>query len=75
MKFSLNHTYQFQHFEIAYLSGFLQFTSCISVEFASIGIVCSANDTIDIVFNFIALAIIAEFDNFVFDSLKNESFK
>lgn len=45
------------------------------MEFASIGIICSADDTISIVFNFIALAIIAEFDNFVFDSLKNESFK
>ena len=36
---------------------------------------CAAGDTINIVFNFIALAIIAEFDNYVFASMKSESFK
>ena len=36
---------------------------------------CAAGDTIAIVFNFIALAIIAEFDNYVFASMKSESFK
>lgn len=75
MKYCLNHPYNFKNYQIAWFAGFLQFASCINVEFASIGIICSADDTISIVFNFIALAIIAEFDNFVFDSLKNESFK
>lgn len=75
MKFCLNHPYLFQNFFVAWFASFLQFTSCIQVEIASIIIICSAGDTIDIVFNFIALAIIAEFDNFVFSSLKNESFK
>ena len=42
---------------------------------ANLGVICGANDTISIVFNFIALAIIAEFDNYVFGSMKNESFK
>jgi len=32
-------------------------------------------DPISIVFNFIALAIIAEFDNYVYSSMKNESMK
>ena len=45
------------------------------MELANIGVICGANDTISIVFNFIALAIIAEFDNYVFGSMKNESFK
>lgn len=37
--------------------------------------ICAADDTINIVFNFIALAIIAEFDNFVYGSMKGESIK
>lgn len=37
--------------------------------------ICAATDIIDIIFNFIALAILNDFDNFVFASLKNESFK
>jgi hypothetical protein len=47
----------------------------LNVELANIGVICGANDTIDIVFNFIALAIIAEFDNYVYGSMKDESFK
>ena len=42
---------------------------------ANIGVICGANDTISIIFNFIALAIIAEFDNYVYASMKGESFK
>lgn len=75
MKYSVNHPYKFETFSVAWMSGFLQTFSCLTVELANIGVICGAPDTISIVFNFIALAIIAEFDNFVFGSLKNESFK
>lgn len=75
MKFSVNHAYKFHSFSFAWLSGFLQYFGCLNVELANIGVICAANDTIDIVFNFIALAIIAEFDNYVYGSMKAESFK
>lgn len=75
MKFSSNHPYKFNSFIIAWISGFLQTVSCLSVEIANIGVLCGADDTISIVFNFIALAIIAEFDNFVFASMKNETMR
>jgi len=75
MKYAVNHPYKFEHFSVAWMSGFLQCMSCLSVEIANIGVICGANDTISIVFNFIALAIIAEFDNYVFNSMKNESFR
>ena len=38
-------------------------------------VLCACNDAVNIIFNFTAIAIVAEFDNFVFESLKNESFK
>lgn len=50
-------------------------SGCLTVEIANIGVLCGANDTISVVENFIALAIIAEFDNYVFSSMKNESFR
>jgi len=75
MKYAVNHPYKFENFSVAWMSGFLQCISCLSVEIANIGVICGANDTISIVFNFIALAIIAEFDNYVFNSMKNESFR
>lgn len=72
MKFCANHPYKFNSFVIAWIAGFLQTMSCLTCEIANIGVLCGANDTISIVFNFIALAIIAEFDNFVFSSMKTE---
>ena len=53
----------------------MQFSSALGVEISNIGVLCCAQDPINLVFNFIALAIVAEFDNFVFESLKNESMK
>ena len=75
MKYAVNHPYKFNVPSVAWMSGLLQYMSCLTVEMANIGVICAANDTIDIVFNFIALAIIAEFDNYVYGSMKNESFK
>jgi len=75
MKYSVNHSYMFIAYEMAWLSGFLQTISVLLIEIASIGVICASNDVINMVFNFIALSIIAEFDDFVFYSLKNESFK
>lgn len=66
MKYSVNHSYKFVHYSMAFASGLLQTVSCLGVELANIGVLCGAEDTISIVFNFIALAIIAEFDNYVF---------
>jgi hypothetical protein len=44
-------------------------------EIANLIVLCGANDPVNIVFNFTAVAIIAEFDNYIFESMKNESFK
>jgi len=75
MKFSVNHPYKFYSYRMAWICGFLQTFATLGIEIASIGVICAAVDTIDIVFNFIALAILAEFDDFVYSSMKNESFK
>ena len=75
MKFACNHPYKFHSYFLAYMAGYLQFTAAMAIETASIGIVCAATDTIDIIFNFISLAILVEFDNYVYAALKNESFK
>jgi hypothetical protein len=75
MKFALNHPYKFQYYQFAWLSGLLYCTSVLAVEIASIGIVVAAPDTIDIIFNFISLVILAQFDDYVYTSMKNESFK
>lgn len=75
MKFAVNHPYKFNSPTLAFLTGALQFISILSIEVASIGVICAAIDTIDMIFNFIALAILADFGVYVFSSMKNESFQ
>lgn len=75
MKYSINHPYKFNDYKIAWLSGLLQVVSVMAIELASIGVICAATETIGIIFNFIALSIVGEFDNYVYASLKNESLK
>ena len=53
----------------------MQFTATFFIEVINIIVLCAVNDTVNIIFNFTAIAIIAGFDNFVYESLKNESFK
>ena len=75
MKYSINHAYKFSSYKIAFASGFFSLTSSLIVEIANIFVICAANDTISVVFNFIALAIIAEFDRYFYMSIKNEPLK
>lgn len=75
MKFAINHEYKFQYFKLAFMSGFMSVTSTILVEMSSVGLICTATDTIDIVMNFIALVVVIDFDMYVLHSIKNESFK
>lgn len=44
-------------------------------ELANIALILTATDPVNCTLNFIALAIIAEFDNFVYEALRNESMK
>ena len=53
----------------------MQFTATLLIEIVNMIVLCGVNDAVNIIFNFTAIAIIAEFDNFVFESLKKESFK
>lgn len=46
----------------------------MGVELASIFVICSAGNVIEIAMNFIALAVVADFDDIVFASMKNECF-
>lgn len=46
-----------------------------SVETVNIIIILTSTDPVNIVYNFIALAVIAEFDDFVYSALRNEPMK
>ena len=75
MKFCLNHDYLFRQEYLAFLIATFQLTAVLMVEICNVCIIMQSFIPTDIVLNFIAIAIIAEFDNYVFDAMRNESFK
>lgn len=75
MKFALNHSYLFQSYIMAWVVGFLQAVIVMAVEIVNIEIILTSENPVDIVYNFIALAVIAEFDDFVYAALRNEPMK
>ena len=75
MKFCLNHDYLFQRPYLAFTIGVFQEISTLMVEICNCCIIIQSFDPIDIVLNFIAIGIIVQFDNYVFDAMRNECFK
>ena len=55
--------------------GFLQSFMTLMVEAVNMLVILQSMTTKDVVFNFIAVAIISDFDDFVFNSLQNEPLK
>jgi hypothetical protein len=72
MKYSNNHQYNFQAPKTAFLISFMQYFITNLTELTNIGIIISSLYPVAIVLNFIAIAIIAEFDNYVYSSMRNE---
>ena len=45
------------------------------IEIANLLVICASSDTLGIVQNFVAIVIVTEFDNFVYESMREESFR
>ena len=75
MKYAVNHRHAFLNYKKAFAMGFLQSIMTIMVETVNMLVILQSMTTKDVVFNFIAVAIISNFDDFVFNSLRNEPLK
>ena len=75
MKYAVNNRDSFLSYKKAFCMGLLQSSMTISVESVSLFIILQSTTTQDIVFNFIAVTIISDFDNFVYNSLRGEKLK
>ena len=68
MKFSLNHSWRFNHSKIAFLTGFLQTSEVVLVTLLNYYVIIAVSTTvIDIAKDFIALMVISAFDNFFYE--------
>ena len=68
MKYAINHSWKFENERLAYLAGFFQSTTIIVVTILNYYTIIAATEVIDIVMNFLALAVIAELDDFFFEA-------
>lgn len=66
MKLVINHPYRFQSPLESFSLGFMQATSSILIEVVNLFVILQSNTILDVVMNFMALAVIADFDNFFF---------
>ena len=66
MKYALNHPYKFKEWTHAYFIAFTQLFVVIVVEIVNLAILCTNHTILDIIMNFLALVIIADFDDYFF---------
>ena len=71
MKYSVNHQWKFKNYKIAYLSGLLQACMVLFVESINFLALLTNTEVIGIVMDFLALVIIAEFDDFFYQAIIN----
>ena len=75
MKFAMNHYYRFDRPDVAFLAGLLQAVSIFVIEFVNFIVIMTSSTFLDVVMNFLALAVIAEFDDAFFGALGADDIK
>ena len=73
MKFSSNHPWKFDDYIEGYFVGLLQATVVLSVEMVNIAVLNTNHTIMDVLMNFLALVIIADFDDYFFVTVKNDN--
>ena len=72
MKYAVNHSWKFVDYKIAWLLGFMQAFNVLVVEFVNFSALLTNFTIIDIIMNFLALVVIAEFDEYFFSALNGD---
>lgn len=75
MKFVANHSYRFETPILAFTTGFMQASQIVANEWISFLVLVFSTDTLEIIRNFFALVVIADFENFLYTSLQDEPAK
>ena len=69
MKYAVNHQYKFYSYKAAWACGFMQAVMVFYVEGVAFIALLNDNSVVDIVMNFLALVVIAQFDEFVYEAI------
>ena len=72
MKYANNHSWKFHSWWNAYLVGFCQMVVLVSVELVNLAVILTNTTVMDTIMNFLALVIISDFDDYYFQTIKDE---
>ena len=72
MKYAVNHPWKFVDYKIAWFCGFMQAFNVLVVELVNFSALLTNFTIIDIIMNFLALVVIAEFDEYFFSAVTND---
>jgi len=72
MKFALNHPWKFADGGLAFRAGFLQVCVVFCLEFANIFVLIKAKEIFDVIKDFIAFMVIADFDDILFTAMNQD---
>ncbi len=75
MKYTLNHTWRFENWHLAFLCGLLQTIVIGLVEIVNFIAIMSSGTVVNVVMNFLALVVISEFDDFFYQALGEDDCK
>lgn len=75
MKFALNHSYRFHNARPAFVVGLMQLTVMVFIEFINFLSLLTTTNLFEILRDFTALMIIADFDVLLYSSLRDEVLK
>lgn len=73
MKYAMNHPWKFTNWGKSFRIGLYQMVIVVSVEITNMIILTTNNTIMDILMNFLALVIIADFDDYFFFTVKQEN--
>jgi hypothetical protein len=66
MKFAINHAYRFTNWYTAFASGFMQASVAFLIEVTNLLVILTSSDELGVVMNFMALTVIASFDDYFY---------
>lgn len=69
MKYSCNHTDEFDKPGLVFILGFMQFSMAFIVELTNMFLICGSNSVIEVITNFIVMQVVAEFDDIMYAAL------
>jgi len=73
MKYAVNHPKKFRLPSVAFSVGFMQFLGGLLCEFSCILFLSTVTETIDVIIKFVALAKIAQIDNFYWGAIPGDN--